>query len=131
MPPTEGPTTVEFRAAASQFATGITVVTTVLHGVDHAMTVNSFTAVSLEPLLVLICADRSTRFGRIHHDDLHVSQTFQRQRREIHASAVAVDRRIHVGARVAAQVKGSDQKLGLALVSLSRALIVEYDLDLR
>jgi flavin reductase (DIM6/NTAB) family NADH-FMN oxidoreductase RutF len=62
VPPTEGPTTVEFRAAASQFATGITVVTTTLHGVDHAMTVNSFTAVSLDPLLVLICAERSTRF---------------------------------------------------------------------
>jgi flavin reductase len=62
VPPTEGPTSVEFRAAASQFATGITVVTTVLQGVDHAMTVNSFTAVSLEPLLVLICAERSTRF---------------------------------------------------------------------
>jgi flavin reductase (DIM6/NTAB) family NADH-FMN oxidoreductase RutF len=62
VPPPEGPTSVEFRAAASQFATGITVVTTVLHGVDHAMTVNSFTAVSLDPLLVLICAERSTRF---------------------------------------------------------------------
>ena len=62
MPPTEGPSSADFRAAASQFATGITVVTTVLHGVDHAMTVNSFTAVSLRPQLVLICAERSTRF---------------------------------------------------------------------
>lgn len=62
MPPEVGPTPADFRAAASQFATGITVVTTVLHGVDHAMTVNSFTAVSLEPLLVLVCAERSTRF---------------------------------------------------------------------
>jgi flavin reductase (DIM6/NTAB) family NADH-FMN oxidoreductase RutF len=62
VPPDEGPTSEQFRAAASQFATGITVVTTVLHGVDHAMTVNSFTAVSLDPLLVLVCAERSTRF---------------------------------------------------------------------
>ena len=62
MPPAEGPTSAEFRSAASQFATGITVVTTVVDGVDHAMTVNSFTAVSLDPVLVLVCAERSTRF---------------------------------------------------------------------
>ena len=62
MPPEVGAHAADFRAAASQFATGITVVTTVLHGVDHAMTVNSFTAVSLDPLLVLVCAERSTRF---------------------------------------------------------------------
>ena len=59
---TERPSSADFRAAASQFATGITVVTTVLDGVDHAMTVNSFTSVSLDPLLVLVCAERSTRF---------------------------------------------------------------------
>jgi flavin reductase (DIM6/NTAB) family NADH-FMN oxidoreductase RutF len=52
----------EFRRAAGQFGTGITVVTTVLDGLDHAMTVNSFTAVSLEPMLVLVCAERETRF---------------------------------------------------------------------
>jgi len=56
------PSAADFRRAASQFGTGITVATTILDGVDHAMTVNSFTAVSLEPLLVLVCADRSTRF---------------------------------------------------------------------
>jgi flavin reductase (DIM6/NTAB) family NADH-FMN oxidoreductase RutF len=56
------PSAAEFRHAASQFGTGITVVTTVLDGTDHAMTVNSFTAVSIDPLLVLVCAERSTRF---------------------------------------------------------------------
>jgi flavin reductase (DIM6/NTAB) family NADH-FMN oxidoreductase RutF len=48
------------------------VVTTVLDGVDHAMTVNSFTAVSLDPLLVLVCADRSTRF----HDAVLASRVW-------------------------------------------------------
>ncbi len=63
MVPSAGPPSeADFRRAASQFATGITVVTTVLDGVDHAMTVNSFTAVSLDPMLVLVCAERSTRF---------------------------------------------------------------------
>ena len=43
-------------------ANGITVVTTRLGAVDHAMTANSFTTVSLDPLLVLVCAERETRF---------------------------------------------------------------------
>lgn len=30
--------------------------------VDHAMTANSFTSVSLEPLLVLVCVERNSRF---------------------------------------------------------------------
>jgi len=62
----------EFRRAAAQFATGITVVTTVLDGLDHAMTVNAFTAVSLEPQLVLVCAERSTRF----HDAVLASRSW-------------------------------------------------------
>ena len=63
------PTAAEFRRAAGLFATGIAVVTTVVDGVDHAMTANSFTSVSLDPLLVLVCVERDTRF----HDALLAS----------------------------------------------------------
>lgn len=52
----------EFRRAVSRYATGVTVITTVADGVDHAMTANSFTSVSLEPLLVLFCVERDARF---------------------------------------------------------------------
>ncbi len=62
MPSASPPSAADFRRAASQFATGITVVSTVFDGVDHAMTVNSFAAVSLDPMLVLVCAEHSTRF---------------------------------------------------------------------
>lgn len=51
-----------FRAAVGRFATGITVVTTRASGIDHAMTVNSLTSVSLDPVLVLFCAERIARF---------------------------------------------------------------------
>ncbi|WP_018655735.1 flavin reductase family protein [Actinomadura flavalba] len=51
-----------FRAVAGRFATGVAVVTTVADGVDHAMTVNAFTSVSLDPLLVLFCAEKTARF---------------------------------------------------------------------
>jgi len=51
-----------FRRAVGRFATGVTIVTTVVDGVDHAMTASSFAAVSLEPLLVLVCVEKEARF---------------------------------------------------------------------
>lgn len=51
-----------FRRAIGRFATGVCVVSTVDAGVDHAMTANAFTSVSLEPLMVLVCIERSARF---------------------------------------------------------------------
>jgi flavin reductase (DIM6/NTAB) family NADH-FMN oxidoreductase RutF len=48
-----------FRRAAGQFASGIVVVTT---GAGHAMTVSAFTSVSLDPPLVLFCAEKIARF---------------------------------------------------------------------
>ncbi|MDH4353211.1 MAG: flavin reductase family protein [Actinomycetota bacterium] len=57
-----GPSTEQFREAVSRFATGLTVVTCVADGVDHAMTANSFVSVSLEPLLVLVSVEQDSRF---------------------------------------------------------------------
>ncbi|MER6507668.1 MULTISPECIES: flavin reductase family protein [unclassified Nonomuraea] len=51
-----------YRKVVGRFATGVAIVTTRLGGVDHAMTVNSFTSVSLDPLLVLFCAEKVARF---------------------------------------------------------------------
>src|SRR4029453_11777624 len=51
-----------FRRAAGRFATGGCVVTTRAAGIDHAMTVNTFTSVSLEPVLVLVCVEIEARF---------------------------------------------------------------------
>jgi flavin reductase (DIM6/NTAB) family NADH-FMN oxidoreductase RutF len=48
-----------FRRAIGQFASGIVVVST---GSGHAMTVSAFTSVSLEPPLVLFCAEKIARF---------------------------------------------------------------------
>jgi flavin reductase (DIM6/NTAB) family NADH-FMN oxidoreductase RutF len=52
----------EFRRVMSRFATGVTVVTCVQEGFDHAMTANSFTSVSLDPPLVLVCVENDSRF---------------------------------------------------------------------
>src|SRR5271156_2904946 len=52
------PTPLAFRHALSQFATGVTVVTVEYEpGKIHGMTANSFTSVSLNPLLILVCVD--------------------------------------------------------------------------
>jgi len=51
-----------FRRAMSRFATGVTVLTTRTRDLDHAMTANALTSVSLEPLLLLVCVEREARF---------------------------------------------------------------------
>jgi len=47
------PTTL--RNAMAHFASGVTVVTTLADGHDHAMTANSLCSVSLEPPMMLVC----------------------------------------------------------------------------
>lgn len=51
-----------FRDALGRFASGVTVVSTVLDGTDHLMTASAFCSVSLEPPLVLVCSHRTSRF---------------------------------------------------------------------
>lgn len=51
-----------FRGALSRFASGVTVASTVMDGIDHAMTASAFTSVSLDPPLVLICSHKTSRF---------------------------------------------------------------------
>lgn len=51
-------TSLDFRRALGQFATGVTVVTVEREaGRVHGMTANSFTSVSLEPPLISVCVD--------------------------------------------------------------------------
>jgi flavin reductase (DIM6/NTAB) family NADH-FMN oxidoreductase RutF len=50
----------------ARFATGVCVLSTSDGLVDHAMTANAFTSVSLEPLLVLVCVETEARL----HDAL-------------------------------------------------------------
>jgi flavin reductase (DIM6/NTAB) family NADH-FMN oxidoreductase RutF len=50
-----------FRQAVGSFPTGVCVITTQNRGVTAGMTLNSFTSVSLEPLLVLVSLAHDTR----------------------------------------------------------------------
>ena len=55
-----GSTPTSLRHAMAHFATGVTVVTTLEDGHDHAMTANSVTSVSLDPPLVLVCVQQDS-----------------------------------------------------------------------
>jgi flavin reductase (DIM6/NTAB) family NADH-FMN oxidoreductase RutF len=53
-----------FRQTVGEFATGVTIITTEAEGAIRALTVNSFTAVSLDPPLVLFCVGKKTKTGQ-------------------------------------------------------------------
>ena len=57
----------EFRSALSEFATGVTVITTLDgEGEPHTMTANAFTSVCLEPPIILVCIAHGTHtFGYV------------------------------------------------------------------
>jgi flavin reductase len=50
------------RHVMGHFASGVTIATTLHHGVKHAMTATAVCSVSLEPPLVLVCVSKSSRF---------------------------------------------------------------------
>ncbi len=70
-----------FRDVMGRFATGVTIVTVHETGTPHGMTVNSFTSVSLDPMLAMVCLDKGatttemlTRTGRFTVNMLSVDQ---------------------------------------------------------
>lgn len=73
-----------FRDALGQYATGVTIVTTVdASGKPAGMTVNSFASVSLDPPLLLWSIDRSsdlfTEFSKSDHFAVHVLRKDQQE----------------------------------------------------
>jgi flavin reductase (DIM6/NTAB) family NADH-FMN oxidoreductase RutF len=55
------PDVMALRATLGTFATGVTIVTCEVDGQVHGATVNSFTAVSLDPPLVLACLSKRSK----------------------------------------------------------------------
>ena len=50
-----------FRAAMGQMASGVTIITMNVEGEDHGFTASSFTSLSLDPMLVLVCVLKDQR----------------------------------------------------------------------
>jgi len=51
----------DFRQVMSNHAAGVVVVSTTWDGVNHGVTVNSMTSVSLNPAIVLVCLDHNSQ----------------------------------------------------------------------
>jgi len=68
----DGIDTGAYRHVMGRLAKGISVVTTTAFGHDHALTADSVTSVSLDPVLLLICVDVDARF----HDAVLESRVF-------------------------------------------------------
>src|SRR5687767_373053 len=65
-------TSEKFRQVMGNFATGITVVTTLdKGGKPYGLTVNSFTSVALDPILVLVCLDNRLSGFQAFKDSKH------------------------------------------------------------
>ena len=54
-----------FRRTVGRFTTGVTVIAVEAAGEVHGMTANSFTSVSLDPMLVLFCVGKHSRTGAL------------------------------------------------------------------
>jgi len=59
---------LEFRSIIGHFATGVTVITTAAGDQLHGMTANAVSSLSLDPVLVLICVDKTTHTHRVLTD---------------------------------------------------------------
>lgn len=52
----------EFKSVLGKFTTGITIISTAINGELYGFTANSFTAVSLDPALILFCIKEDSNF---------------------------------------------------------------------
>jgi flavin reductase (DIM6/NTAB) family NADH-FMN oxidoreductase RutF len=86
-----------FKRALREWASGVTIVTSRCGDVVHGMTVSAFASVSLDPPLVLVCADKtSNTFGVIARGGVfaaHVLASEQQALSNRFASKVDEDRR--------------------------------------
>ena len=55
--------TDDFKGALAQWTTGVAVVTVDEGGLRYGLTVSSFTSVSLDPPIILVCVDRRNRLS--------------------------------------------------------------------
>lgn len=60
---------IALRQTLGMFATGVTVITTLVADQVHGMTANAFMSVSLEPPLVLISVDRRTKMCSLLYEE--------------------------------------------------------------
>lgn len=71
-----------FRKTAGQFPTGVAVVATEVKEEIHAITVNSLTSVSLDPILMLVCVDKRAKMAEFMQQTKGFSVNFLRDEQQ-------------------------------------------------
>lgn len=71
-----------FRDTLGLFATGVSVIATVVGGQTHAMTANAVSSLSLDPMLVLFCPAKRARFSKLLTEAVGFSINFLREEQE-------------------------------------------------
>ena len=74
----------EFRSAIARWGSGVAIVTSASGNRIHGMTVSAFSSVSLDPPLVLVCADKSSNtLGLIHEGQIFAVNILSSGQREL------------------------------------------------
>lgn len=72
----------EFRSVLGTFATGVTIVTSGKAPMFHGMTAQSFSSLSLDPPLILVCVDKSASMAEILNETQCFTVNFLGQAQE-------------------------------------------------
>ncbi len=78
-----------FRDAVGLFTTGVAIVTAEAQGEVHAMTVNAVASLSLDPLMMLFCPAKKSRFAQLLKDVGQFTLNFLREEHEALSSYFA------------------------------------------
>jgi flavin reductase (DIM6/NTAB) family NADH-FMN oxidoreductase RutF len=84
-----GPDPRAFRDIAGLFATGVAIVTLEAQGEVHAMTANSITSLSLDPMLMLFCPSKKARLAQYLEHMRQFTLNFLREDQEALSSYFA------------------------------------------
>lgn len=76
-------TALEFRRTLGMFATGVTVITTLVDEQIHGMTANAFMSVSLQPPLIVISVDRRARMNNLLREGVRFGVSVLEERQSV------------------------------------------------
>jgi flavin reductase (DIM6/NTAB) family NADH-FMN oxidoreductase RutF len=116
--------TVEFRRTLGMFATGVTVITTLVDEQIHGMTANAFMSVSLQPPLILICVDRRARMNSFLREDVPFGVSVLEERQSALSDRFAG--RPDDGAEPAFEIVDSTPLVEGALAHISARVVRSY-----
>ncbi len=110
--PTPPLSSLEFRKALGHFSTGVTVVTVEREpGKIHGMTANSFTSVSLDPMLILVCVDQHAKMLPLLQKKKQFGVSVLKQNQQAMSASVIDDALLQMSCNVMASHVAGDHTI--------------------